>query len=62
MREGFLRKRCLKCGGNIYLARDEYGWYEQCLQCGCARELSVLTQRRERAPAAAWGKLGEAPK
>ncbi|MBI4284896.1 MAG: hypothetical protein HY670_03215 [Chloroflexi bacterium] len=41
MKEGFLaRKQCPKCGGNIYLDRDYYGWFEWCLQCGHARELA----------------------
>ena len=34
MRSSFLKKYCPKCGGNIYLDEDYYGWYEQCLQCG----------------------------
>ena len=25
--------RCPKCGGNLFLTNDYYGWYEQCLQC-----------------------------
>ncbi len=34
LRTGFVHRRCPKCGGNIYLDKDHYGWYEQCLQCG----------------------------
>ena len=34
MRTGIVQKRCSKCGGNIYLDKDLYGWYGQCLQCG----------------------------
>ena len=30
----FLKKRCSKCGGNVYLESYYYGWYEHCLQCG----------------------------
>ena len=33
MRTGFTRKRCPRCGGNIFLDNDSDGWYEQCLQC-----------------------------
>ncbi len=33
-------KSCPRCGGDVFLNRDEYNWwYEQCLQCGCVREL-----------------------
>ncbi len=28
-----LRRRCPRCGGNLFLYNDYYGWYEQCLQC-----------------------------
>ncbi len=28
-------KACNRCGGDIFISRDEYNdWYEQCLQCG----------------------------
>lgn len=26
-------KSCPRCGGDVFIDRDEYGWYEQCLQC-----------------------------
>ena len=29
----FLKKRCPKCRGNLYLESYYYGWYEHCLQC-----------------------------
>ena len=48
MREGFTPKRCPKCGGNIFMARDEYGWYEQCLQCSCRRDLKNVVAVSER--------------
>lgn len=34
--------RCSKCGGNLYIDRDPYGWYEQCLQCGFTCDLKVV--------------------
>ncbi|MFC1903154.1 hypothetical protein ACFLX4_03715 [Chloroflexota bacterium] len=34
MRSRFVKERCPKCNGNIYLDTDNYGWYEQCIQCG----------------------------
>jgi len=33
MKEGFTQQPCPKCGGNVFVYRDLYGWYEQCLQC-----------------------------
>ena len=26
-------KACPKCGGDLHLYEDIYGWYKQCLQC-----------------------------
>jgi hypothetical protein len=42
MKTGFIRRKCPKCGGNLYLDRNYYiegsfiSWYEEetCLQCG----------------------------
>lgn len=27
-------KGCPRCGGDIFVDYDHYGWYERCLQCG----------------------------
>ena len=32
-------KGCPKCMGDVRTDRDEYGWYEECLQCGYLRDL-----------------------
>jgi DNA-directed RNA polymerase subunit M/transcription elongation factor TFIIS len=43
---------CPRCQGDMVLDnKDEYGWYEQCLQCGYLRDLEVIVQV-ERQPAA----------
>lgn len=40
MRSGLLEQvKCPKCGGSLFLDRDRYGWYEQCLQCGYEKTL-----------------------
>jgi len=26
-------KSCPRCGGDLFAERDQYGWYQQCLQC-----------------------------
>ena len=48
MTEGFIRKRCPKCGGNVYLDRDYYGWYEKCLQCAYTSDLKNVAEAREK--------------
>jgi len=57
MREGFVQKRCPRCGGNIFLYRDLHGWYEQCLQCSRIRYLDSIVEVREKA---SKGSLGQA--
>jgi len=27
-------KGCQRCGGDMFIGQDEYGWYQECLQCG----------------------------
>lgn len=34
MTKGFIRQRCPKCGGNVYMEDDRYGLYKHCIQCG----------------------------
>ncbi|MDD5701136.1 MAG: hypothetical protein PHU23_03710 [Dehalococcoidales bacterium] len=42
-RGGFVQKtKCPKCGGNVYLDSDHYGWFEQCLQCGFTRNMKKV--------------------
>jgi hypothetical protein len=38
-------RACSRCkNGEVFLDRDEYGWYECCLQCGYSRDLPSLAQ------------------
>jgi hypothetical protein len=39
---GFVKNKCPKCGGSMYLDRDEYGWYETCLQCSFTSMLDKI--------------------
>lgn len=32
-------KSCPKCGGDVRIDRDQYGWYEQCIQCAHIQDL-----------------------
>jgi ribosomal protein S27E len=46
-KSGFLRIRCPKCGGNVYLDSDIEGWYEECLQCGHISDMPQLKAKKE---------------
>jgi hypothetical protein len=35
-------RSCPRCGGDVFIDRDLYGWYEKCLQCGYCCELNGL--------------------
>ena len=48
MRSGFVKKRCPKCSGNVYLDRDYRSWYEQCLQCGYIRYLGTVVELQKK--------------
>lgn len=49
MESGFIKKkRCPRCGGNIYVDSDHFGWYEQCLQCGVTLCLDTVVQARDK--------------
>ena len=34
--------RCRKCQGRLLLDKDEFGWYEECIQCGHIQDVSSL--------------------
>jgi DNA-directed RNA polymerase subunit M/transcription elongation factor TFIIS len=36
---------CPRCQGDMVLDnKDQYGWYEQCLQCGYIHDLETIVQ------------------
>lgn len=42
------RKSCPKCKtGNVSIDRDQYGWYEYCIQCGYVRDLISMVEPGE---------------
>ena len=45
----FRLKGCPRCEGDILLDRDEYGWYEHCLQCGYQRDLQDIVEVQQQA-------------
>ena len=40
-------KGCIRCGGDVSTTRDEYDWYEGCLQCGRQSNLEILMKLRK---------------
>jgi len=40
-------KSCPRCRGDVYVSRDHYGWYEQCLQCGYLRDLKSIIEVKQ---------------
>jgi DNA-directed RNA polymerase subunit M/transcription elongation factor TFIIS len=40
-------KSCPHCGGDTFIDKDEYSWYEQCLQCGYNASLKEIDVKRE---------------
>lgn len=40
-------KSCPRCQGDMFIAKDTDGWYEQCLQCSCRHELKELAEFKE---------------
>ncbi len=41
-------KSCPRCHGDLFVAQDFYGWYEQCLQCAHRSELKELSTFKKR--------------
>jgi len=52
-------KSCPRCGGDVFLDKDQYSWCEHCVQCGHVRDLksidefNKLSVENEKKPAAA---------
>jgi hypothetical protein len=44
MTNWFTKKHCPNCGGNIYLERDLFSWYEQCLLCSKIWYLDTIVE------------------
>lgn len=38
-------EKCTRCKkGDVSIEKDQYGWYEYCLQCGYIRDLPVVVE------------------
>ena len=43
-------KSCPRCKkGDVWVDRDQYGWYEYCIQCGYLRDLIGMVELRQQA-------------
>lgn len=40
-------KSCPKCKGNLIVDSDQYGWYEQCMQCGYLSNLKDMVSAKK---------------
>jgi len=58
MKGGFTQKHRSKCGGNIFLDRALYGWYDQCLQCSHTSYLDTIVDVREKADVSSLVRAG----
>jgi hypothetical protein len=47
-KSGFVARRCPKCGGSLYLDRDQFGFFEQCLQCGLVSDLKEIVENKNK--------------
>jgi len=44
-------KSCPKCNGDVDIERDQWGWFEQCLQCGYLHDLeNIVEVKKQRTP------------
>ena len=59
LRGGFVQKKCPRCGGNVFLDVDEYGWLEKCLQCSYTCDLGKIAENKKVPDS---GKAGESAK
>jgi len=37
-------KSCPRCDGDMFIARDQYGWYKDCIQCGYRHDLIDIVE------------------
>jgi hypothetical protein len=37
-------KGCVRCAGDMFIEKDQDGWYEACLQCGYREQLGLIAE------------------
>ena len=40
-------KSCPRCKGDIVIDRDQWGWYEECIQCGYLHDLRNVVEVKQ---------------
>ncbi|UCH43309.1 MAG: hypothetical protein JSW16_01855 [Dehalococcoidales bacterium] len=40
-------KNCPRCGGDMFVSSDLYGWYQQCLQCSYRQDLKSTSKLKD---------------
>lgn len=45
-------KKCIRCGGDVFIDRDIDGWFMECLQC--ARRVELIKFKKQLIPIKAW--------
>ena len=43
-------KACPRCRGDLYIDRDFYGQYKQCIQCGHMEDIAPAPRARRQVP------------
>ncbi len=39
-------KSCPRCKGDLRIDRDQFGWFEECIQCGYVRDLVAVADEQ----------------
>jgi len=47
-------KGCPRCGGDMVLGSDRWGWYQHCLQCGMNLDLPEMAIKSANLSDAPW--------
>jgi len=40
-------KGCKRCGGDVFIDKDKYSWYQECLQCGQRTDLPGVAESKK---------------
>ncbi len=45
----FKFRGCPRCHGDLMIDKDQYGWYEECMQCGYSKDLRSVVPEADKA-------------
>ncbi len=43
----FKFRACPKCHGDLIVDKDQFGWYEECIQCGYNRDMRSVVPEEQ---------------